>query len=46
MKIAVIGTLGKWSSESLAQEIAALVGQCPLIEMSEVHLDLGQEKVF
>ncbi len=46
MKIAVIGTLGKWSSESLAQEIAALVGQCPLIEMSEVHLDLGQEKVM
>ena len=45
MKIAVIGTLGKWSSEALAQEIAALVGHCPLIEMSEVSLDLGLEKV-
>jgi len=46
MKIAVIGTTGKWSSQSLADEIAAHIGKCPLIDMADVELDLGTESLW
>jgi len=46
MKIAVIGTTGKWSSQSLADEISKRIGACPLIDMAEVKLDLANESLW
>ena len=35
-RIAVIGIPGKWSTEVLAERIAAKIGACPVIDMAEV----------
>ena len=35
-RIAVIGVPGKWSTEVLAERIAAKTGACPVIDMAEV----------
>ena len=34
-RIAVIGVPGKWSTEVLAERIAAKTGACPVIDMAE-----------
>ena len=36
LRIAVIGIPGKWSTEVLAERIAAKTGACPVIDMAEV----------
>lgn len=45
MKIAVIGLLGKWSSEQLVEEIRALGHESKVIEMENVVFDLQSRKV-
>jgi ribosomal protein S6--L-glutamate ligase len=41
LKIAVIGVLGKWSSEALADEVALATGFRLLVDMNQVVLDLN-----
>lgn len=40
-KIGVIGVRGGWSSERLANAVAARVGHAPLVEIADVALDLS-----
>jgi len=41
LKIAVIGSIGKWSTEALAQAIAKKAGTCLVVDMSQVVYDLS-----
>lgn len=46
MKIAVIGTKGGWSSEKLADTVAARTGERVLVEMDKIRLDLPSGRCF
>lgn len=47
MKIGVIGTIGGWSSEKLADAVASATGEERLlIEMSDVRLDMPSGKAY
>lgn len=46
MKIGVIGTIGGWSSEKLADTVAEKTGERILVDMSEVRLDLPSGRAF
>ncbi len=46
MNIGVIGTEGGWSSERLADAVAAKTGQRLLVSMEDVRLDLPSGKAF
>ena len=46
MKIGVIGTKGGWSSEKLADTVAAKTGERVLINMEDVRLDLPSGEAF
>lgn len=41
LKIAVIGSVGKWSTEALAQAIAKKAAACLVVDMSQVVYDLS-----
>ena len=45
-KIGVIGIPGKWSTETLADAVAARTGQRLVIDMGEVSLDLEQQRLL
>ena len=45
-KIGVIGIPGKWSTETLADAVAARTGQRLVIDMGEVSLDLEQQRLM
>ena len=46
MKIGVIGTLGGWSSELLADAVAEKTGERLLIDLAEVRFDLDRGEVW
>lgn len=46
MKIGVVGTHGGWSSELLADTVAAKTGYRLLVDMAEVCLDLDQNRAW
>ena len=46
MNIGVIGTKGGWSSETLADAVAAKTGKRVLVSMGEVRLDLPSGRLF
>lgn len=46
MKIGVVGTLGGWSSELLADTVAAKTGFRLLVDMEQVCMDLDSGKVW
>ncbi|MBU1247351.1 MAG: GAK system ATP-grasp enzyme [Proteobacteria bacterium] len=46
MNIGVIGTKGGWSSETLADAVAAKTGKRVLVSMDEVRLDLPSGRLF
>ena len=45
-KIGVIGIAGKWSTEALADAVAARTGDRLVIEMGEVSLDLARQRLL
>lgn len=46
MRIGVIGTLGGWSSELLADTVAEMTGERILIDLAEVRFDLERGEVW
>lgn len=46
MRIAVVGINGGWSSEALADAVAAATGQRLLVDLSRARLDLGAGRLF
>ncbi len=46
LKIGVVGLAGKWSTETLADEVAAATGQRLVIDMEEVSLDLANRRLL
>ena len=45
-KIGVIGIAGKWSTEALADAVAARTGDRLVIEMGEVNLELARQRLL
>lgn len=45
MKIGVIGISNGWSSQQLAEAVRVRTGQCPLIDLGEVRLDLDRDEL-
>ncbi len=46
LKIGVVGLPGKWSTETLADSVAAVTGQRLIIDMAEVSLDLASGRLL
>lgn len=46
VKIAVIGTAGKWSTDALADAVAEKTGHCLVVDMSQVVYDLATARLY